>query len=71
MDEVVDFIIIRAEIADELTVMIERHIKEALDALPFEIIVVNRVILFEDFDVFNQNAGRRFQTSRSRNPLHY
>ena len=61
IDQFTLLVVVDAEVADELAVVIERRIDDALDALALEVPVVDGIIVLQDLDVLDDDARRMLE----------
>ena len=61
IDQVTLLVVVDAEVADELAVVIDWRIDDALDALALEVPVVDGIVILQDLDVLDDDARRMLE----------
>lgn len=58
VDHIALLVVIGAEVADDLAIVVDWRIDDALDALALEIPVINGIVILQDLDVLDDDARR-------------
>ena len=56
VDDVAQLVVVRPQITGKLAFAEKRRVEDALDALPLEVVVIDRVVIFQHLDVGYQHA---------------